>query len=74
MKNMLSVATAMSLWLVMIVPAQAANGNVAAGQAKAGPDTDTPTQVSSCGSTDLRGLVMFVVDATRPFSSPASFP
>lgn len=35
MKNMLSVATAMSLWLVMIVPAQAANGNVAAGQAKA---------------------------------------
>lgn len=36
MKNMLSVATAMSLWLVMIAPAQAANGNVAAGQAKAG--------------------------------------
>jgi len=34
MKNMLSVATAMSLWLVMIAPAQAANGNVAAGQAK----------------------------------------
>ncbi|HLC05774.1 MAG TPA: hypothetical protein VJK02_22275 [Anaerolineales bacterium] len=47
---------------------------VSAGQAKAGPDTDTPTQVSSCGSADLRGLVMFVVDATRPFSSPASFP
>jgi cytochrome c553 len=35
MKNMLSVATAMSLWLVMIAPAQAAGGNVAAGQAKA---------------------------------------
>jgi cytochrome c553 len=35
MKNMLSVATAMSLWLVMIMPAPAANGNVAAGQAKA---------------------------------------
>ena len=47
---------------------------VSAGQAKAGPDADTPTQVSSCGSADLRGLVMFVVDATRPFSSPASFP
>jgi hypothetical protein len=30
-------------------------------------------QVSSCGSTDLRGLVMFVVDAARPFSSPAVF-
>jgi cytochrome c553 len=35
MKNLLSVATAMSLWLVMIAPAQAASGNVAAGQAKA---------------------------------------
>ena len=35
MKHTLSVATAMSLWLVMIAPAQAANGNVAAGQAKA---------------------------------------
>lgn len=35
MKNFLSVATAMSLWLVMIAPAQAAGGNVAAGQAKA---------------------------------------
>ena len=47
---------------------------VSAGRAEAGPPPDTPTQVSSCGSTDLRGLVMFVVDATKPFSSPASFP
>jgi hypothetical protein len=30
-------------------------------------------QVSSSGSTDLHALVMFVVDATRPFSSPAKF-
>ena len=35
MKNLLSVVTAVSLWLVMIAPAQAAGGNVAAGQAKA---------------------------------------
>ncbi|MCR4347855.1 MAG: cytochrome c4 [Sulfuricaulis sp.] len=35
MKNLFSVATAMSLWLVMIASAQAAGGNVAAGQAKA---------------------------------------
>ena len=47
---------------------------VSAGRTEAGPAAGTPTQISSCGSTDLRGLVMFVVDATRPFSSPASFP
>lgn len=35
MKNLLSVATAVSLWLVLIAPAQAAGGNVAAGKAKA---------------------------------------
>lgn len=29
---------------------------------------------ASSGTTDLHGLVMFVVDATRPFSSPATFP
>jgi hypothetical protein len=33
-----------------------------------------PTQVSSCGSTDMRGFVMFVVDATKPFSTPSVFP
>ena len=31
-------------------------------------------QVSSSGTTDLRSLVMFVVDATQPFSSPAALP
>lgn len=35
MKNLLSVVTAVSLWLVMVAPTQAAGGNVAAGQAKA---------------------------------------
>lgn len=42
-----------------------------AGQAEAGNGADVPMQVSSSGSTDLHALVMFVVDATRPFSSPA---
>lgn len=28
-------------------------------------------QVSSSGTTDLHALVMFVVDANRPFSTPA---
>jgi hypothetical protein len=31
-------------------------------------------QVASSGATDLQALVMFVVDANKPFSSPASFP
>lgn len=47
---------------------------VAVGQPEAGPGGGTPLQVSSSGSTDLHALVMFVVDATRPFSSPATFP
>jgi cytochrome c553 len=36
MKNMLSTATVACLWLVLIAPVQAAEGNVAAGKAKAG--------------------------------------
>ena len=34
---------------------------------------EQPMQVWSSGSSDLHSLVMFVVDATRPFSSPAKF-
>lgn len=41
------------------------------GRAEAGQGADVPMQVSSSGSTDLLALVMFVVDAGRPFSSPA---
>ncbi|TLZ78980.1 MAG: cupin domain-containing protein [Methanobacteriota archaeon] len=48
--------------------------HVVVGRAETGPGADTPLQVSNCGSTDLLSLVVFVVDATRPFSSPASFP
>jgi hypothetical protein len=33
-----------------------------------------PMEVSSSGATDLNALVMFVVDATKPFSSPATMP
>lgn len=47
---------------------------VRVGQAEAGHGADIPMQVSSSGSTDLHALVMFVVDATKPFSSPATFP
>ena len=47
---------------------------VQVGQPEAGHGADMPMQVSSSGSTDLHALVMFVVDATKPFSSPAAFP
>jgi hypothetical protein len=47
---------------------------VGAGRPETGYGADTPLQVSSCGSTGLHALVMFVVDATKPFSSPATFP
>ena len=47
---------------------------VKVGQPEAGHGADMPMQVSSSGSTDLHSLVMFVVDATKPFSSPATFP
>jgi hypothetical protein len=44
---------------------------VAAGHFSTGNVADTPMRVSSSGTTDLRSLVMFVVDADRPFSTPA---
>jgi mannose-6-phosphate isomerase-like protein (cupin superfamily) len=47
---------------------------VEVGQSEAGSGAETPMQVSSTGSTELHALVMFVVDATKPFSSPAKFP
>jgi hypothetical protein len=39
----------------------------------AGHGPDTPMEVSSSGTSDLNALVLFVVDATRPFSSLAKF-
>jgi len=38
-----------------------------------GHGADMPMEVFSAGMTDLDQVVMFVVDATRPFSSPARF-
>jgi len=47
---------------------------IAAGTAEAGHGPDTPMQATSSGSVDLYAVVMFVVDATRPFSTPATLP
>jgi len=47
---------------------------VKAGEAEPGCGADIPMQVSSSGSADLHALVMFVVDATKPFAPPAKFP
>jgi quercetin dioxygenase-like cupin family protein len=45
-----------------------------AGAAMNGHHGDTPMEVFSAGPTDLIQLVMFVVDAGRPFSAPAKLP
>lgn len=42
------------------------------GEAEAGSGADHAMQVSSSGAEPLHALVMFVVDAKRPFSSPAT--
>jgi hypothetical protein len=47
---------------------------VQAGHADPGHGADQAMQAVSSGSSDLHALVMFVVDADRPFSSPAAFP
>ena len=47
---------------------------VKAGMPEAGHGAAMAMQVSSSGSGNLQSLVMFVVDATQPFSSPASLP
>ncbi|MCI3953397.1 MAG: hypothetical protein K0R53_2897 [Burkholderiales bacterium] len=44
------------------------------GQVMNGHAPDTPMEVFNAGTTPLTQLVMFVVDASRPFSSPAKFP
>jgi quercetin dioxygenase-like cupin family protein len=48
--------------------------HVSAGQSMPGHPPGTPMQVSSSGSEDLTVSVMFVLDATKPFSSPATMP
>jgi hypothetical protein len=48
-------------------------GYAEAGETMNGHDGDMPMEVFSAGTTDLDQLVMFVVDATRPFAPPAKF-
>lgn len=48
--------------------------HVAAGQSLVGHGGDTPMVVSNSGSGDLRQFALFVVDANKPFSSPAQLP
>jgi hypothetical protein len=48
--------------------------HVDAGQSMPGHGPGMPMEVSSSGTSDLNALVMFVVDATQPFSSPATMP
>jgi quercetin dioxygenase-like cupin family protein len=44
-----------------------------AGQSMNGHAAGTTMEVFSAGTADLDQLVMFLVDATKPFSSPAKF-
>jgi len=48
--------------------------HVEAGQTMNGHAADMVMQVFNSGTTDLTALIMFVVDANRPFSTPAKFP
>src|SRR5450631_938583 len=47
---------------------------VTAGHTEPGQGAEGAMEVSSSGSTNLHALVMFVVDADKPFSSPAKLP
>jgi hypothetical protein len=46
---------------------------VEAGASMVGHAADTPMEVFNAGTTDLDEFAIFVVDANRPFSSPATF-
>lgn len=48
--------------------------HVEAGQSMPGHGPGMPMEVFSSGTSDLNALVMFVADATKPFSSPATMP
>jgi hypothetical protein len=49
-------------------------GYAEAGQPMNGHDPGTPMEVFNPGTVDLDQLVMFVVDASKPFSVPAKLP
>lgn len=48
--------------------------HVETGKTMNGHAPDMPMEVFNSGSTELNALIMFVVDATRPFSVPAKLP
>lgn len=48
--------------------------HVEAGGTMNGHDSDMPMEVFNSGTTELTALIMFVVDAARPFSVPAKMP
>jgi len=48
--------------------------HVEAGSTMNGHDADMPMEVFNSGATELTALIMFVVDAAKPFSVPAKFP
>lgn len=48
--------------------------HVEAGNTMNGHDSGMVMQVFNSGITDLTALIMFVVDANKPFSTPAKFP
>ena len=47
--------------------------NVEAGHSMNGHPAGTAMEVFNSGTTELTALIMFVVDATKPFSVPAKF-
>ena len=48
--------------------------HIEAGHTMNGHPADLPMEVFNSGTTELTALIMFVVDASRPFSSPAKLP
>ena len=48
--------------------------HVSVGEFMLGHPPTTPMQVTSSGTGDLSAFVMFVNDATKSFSSPATVP
>ena len=47
--------------------------NVEAEHSMNGRSAGTTMEVFNSGTTELTALIMFVVDATKPFSVPAKF-
>jgi hypothetical protein len=48
--------------------------HVDSGQTMNGHPAGIPMEVFNSGTTDLTALIMFVVDASQPFSVPAKLP